>query len=370
MKKCTINIFLPFAVLMLFCSNAHAGDPEKADLWYRKYRDTALKSSTIKKKSGEPIKFFNGFRIGAGVGTAIFHGDLADYNMLAPVGDFSTYYKFGWHAMVEREIKFGIAAKLNFDNGSLEGGRLPGLQSLPVTFRSTFSSLSLMASIDLMGMLFRDADLAKTKMYLMAQAGIGVTWFRSLSYWDTGVPLVRDFVGYNVIDPNPPTQRYVADSKTKAATALNFPIGFTYGYRINYKTDVTFTYSYNTLNTDRLDTWSREWTANDKYSYFGVGMRYNFNREEDQYPKKKEKKKEDPKAEDGSEKWRLFGSSKENVSPKDVQLQDPVTARKAKSDLSAKDEELEEIRMRMFELQLRLFQMQYLPDQPANTGKK
>ncbi len=354
------------SVAVICSDDLHAGDP-KGDAWFKKYREyESQKTSTITKKGGEPVKFFNGFRVGGGAGMCLFHGDLVDYSSFAPLGDFSTYYKFGWHAMVEREIKFGLNAKINFENGKLAGGRLPGLQSLPVTFQSEFSSLSLMASIDLLGTLFRKADLSKTKTYLLLEAGVGITWFRSLSFWDTDDNRVRDFVGYTVTDLTPPTQRYTAKSKDKAASALNIPVGFTFGYRINYKTDVTFNYTFNSLNTDRLDTWSREWTADDKYSYFGVGLRYNFNREEDQYPAKKKKvPKNQQKSNGDSEKWRLFGSRQDNALPREVQLQDPVTARKAKSNLSAKDEELEEIRMRMFELQLKLFQMQYLPDQPA-----
>jgi hypothetical protein len=364
-KKYILQIIV-LSIALICSTDVLAGDP-KGDPWLKKYRESeSLRSSTIKKKSGEPVKFFNGFRVGGGVGLCLFHGDLVDYGSLAPLGDFSTYYKFGWHAMMEREIKFGINAKLNFENGTLEGGRLPGLQSLPVTFQSEFSSLSLMASIDLLGTLFRDADLKKTKTYLLVEGGIGITWFRSLSFWDTEDNRVRDFVGYTVTDMNPGTQRFTAKSKDKAATALNIPVGFTFGYRINYKTDVTFNYTFNSLNTDRLDTWSREWTSNDKYSYFGVGLRYNFNREDDQYPPKKKKEpKKEPKEKNDSEKWRLFGSNQENVAPREVQLQDPVMARKGQSNLSAKDQELEEIRMRMFELQLKLFQMQYIPDQSA-----
>ena len=95
---------------------------------------------------------------------------------------------------------------------------------------------------------------------------------------------------------------------------------------------------------------------NDKYSYFGLGVRYNFNREKSQYPKDKIK---EPKAD--SEKWKLFGSKKEDVKPNDVSLGNPIESRKSgKIDQTQENEELEEVKLRMFELQLKLFEMQYL----------
>src|SRR5690606_33093743 len=115
----------------------------------------------------------------------------------------------------------------------------------------------------------------------------------------------------------------------------------------------------NNLSTDRLDTWDRDFSAQDKYSYFGVGLRYNFNREKSQYPKKKIKEVKVHKADD--EKWKLFGSKKENVEPNAVKLDEPIASRKSgKIDQSRESEELEQVKLKMFELQLKLFEMQYL----------
>jgi hypothetical protein len=344
---------------------AFSGDPEKKDPWveaYRKHEAVKL-SSTISNKNGEPIKFFNGFSVGASAGLALFHGSLADYDMFAPFENFGDYYKFGWRVYAEKKFEFGLGAKLEFETGTLGGGRQPGKESLPVDFESEYSTLNLKGSFDILNELFgNDRDLDDYKFYLNAEVGVGVTFFRAFSTWrpvNGQQGEIRDYVGYTVVDENPPTQRYVLEESDKAAVALNIPVGFTFGYRVNYKTDITFSYALNNLMTDRLDSWDRDFSANDKYSYFGVGLRYNFNREKENYPKKKEKKEKEE--DDGDKKWRLFGSKKENVEPNEVDLTPPIESRKSNPITPDQaDENLEEIRMKMFELQLKLFEMQYL----------
>ncbi len=363
MKK----ILLPLLIFTIVCSfsivELQATDPP-GDSWiqqYRKYKDD--KSSELTNEAGEKIKFFNGFSIGGSAGSALFHGDLADYNMFAPFDDFSTYYKFGWRVYASKEIKYGLKATLLFESGKLGGGRIPGLQSPMVTFRSEYRTLAALASLDVLGELFRKDTGKPSKTFLDVEVGIGLTFYRALSFWTGEDERVRDFVGYTVTDINPPTQRYTAEGKAKPAMALNIPVGFTFGYRLNYKTDITASYTLNNLMTDRLDTWDRDWTANDKYSYFGLGLRYNFNRNLDDYPKKKKKanKTMAPGSDASDSKWKLFGSSKEDVQPKDVQLQGPIESRKSNKIIPAEqNKDMEEIRMKMFELQLKLFEMQYL----------
>ena len=303
--------------------------------------------------------FFNGFSAGASAGVGLFHGSLADYDIFAPMNDFSKYYKFAWRVNVEREIKWGLGAKLQFEKGKLGGGRLPGKQSLPVDFESTYNTVGLVLTYDLLNALTKKDGLENQKFFLNAEIGFGLTLFRSLSYWRAEDGRVRDYVGYIMTDDNPPTQRYTADKKTAPAMAFNVPVGFTFGYRANYKTDITFSYTLNNLSTDRLDTWDRDFSAQDKYSYFGIGVRYNFNRDKSQYPKKKIKEEKVPKADD--EKWKLFGSKKEDVQPNAVNLEEPLSSRKSgKIDQANQSEELENVKLKMFELQLKLFEMQYL----------
>lgn len=361
-----VLLCLLYPFQMAATSPVDSGTPHnESDPWFLQHRTAERERSTmVSKEGGEPIKFFNGLSVGANLGVGLFHGDLADYKHLAPLRDFSTYYQFGWRAYVQRDIKWGLGAQLHFEAGSLGGGRIQGKQSPKINFRSEYRTLALVGTFDVLGELFRKDKSKESKVFLLAEAGIGLTWFRAYTTWTGDDERVRDFVGYSVTDANPPTQRYVLDGLEPMAMALNIPVGFTFGYRVNYKTDVTFSYMLNNVFTNELDAKSLDWTANDKYSYFGVGLRYNFNRDEDDYPKKKKKKKEDKDTAleaDKNKKWRLFGSDKEDVSPKEVKLDGPIESRLGnRVDPEEENKELEEVRMKMFELQLKLFEMQYL----------
>jgi len=367
--KIYLNISAALVALsMLFGSSLSANtsgakaDP-KGDEWVTAFRQKERSmSSTIYNKDKEPMKFFNGFSFGASAGAGWFQGDLADYDHFAPVDNFSTYYRFAWRVYAEREIKWGLKAKIQFEQGTLGGGRVVGEQSPKVNFESEYSTLSLLAVADIWGELFRKNKEEPSKIYLNAEVGIGVTFFRAYTTWTGEDERVRDFIGFDVTDMNPPTQRYTLLGRTSPAVALNIPVGFTFGYRLNYKTDVTLNYTLNNVFSDELDAWSRDWSAqSDKYSYVGIGLRYNFNREPEDYPKKKKKKKADKQDGEKDRKWKLFGSSKEDVKPNDVKLDGPIESRKGnKVDPAQEDSSLDEVRRKMFELQLQLFEMQYL----------
>ena len=73
--------------------------------------------------------------------------------------------------------------------------------------------------------------------------------------------------------------------------ALILPVGFTLGRQLNYKTDLTFTVSQMTVFSDKLDARVKPTSARDKFGYFGVGLRYNFNRDSGDFPDKKKKEK-------------------------------------------------------------------------------
>jgi hypothetical protein len=354
------SLFLLCGTVFLFAFSGHASAINSSTDSYFVDQLLIAPPDSGDTDEGTGIPFFDGFSLGASAGVGLFHGSLADYNIFAPWSDFSTYYKFAWRGHLEREIIYGIGVKAAFEKGRLAGGRLPGKQSLPVDFESEYNTVSLVITYDVLNeLLTGDSDLSDHKFFLNAEVGAGITFYRALSYWRAPDGRIRDFVGYSVTDENPPTQRYSAEDKIAPETAWNLPVGFSFGYRLNYKTDITFNYTLNNLFTDRLDTWSRDFSAYDKYSYFGLGVKYNFNRSKSDYPEKKPKKLKADKKKD--KKWSLFGSNKEDVDPKDVALEEPIKSRKSnKIDAANQDEDLDEVKMKMFELQLKLFEMQYL----------
>lgn len=346
------------AVILFWSVSASAN----ADPWLDTYR-SKQKFTLVQEQSSEPNLgvFFNGFSVGASAGVGLFHGSLADYNIFAPFSEFDKYYKFAWRLHAAREIKWGIEAKLQFEKGSVEGGRLPGKQSLPVDFKTHYNSIALVVSYDILNAMRANRGLENNKFFLNAEVGVGLTLYRSLSYWRAEDGRVRGYVGYKMTEENPPTQRYMADSKTSPAKTLNIPVGFMVGYRLNHKTDLTFSYTLNNLATGNFDTWARDWAANDKYSFFGLGLRYNFNRDKSQYPEKKVKQPKEGKSAANNERSRLFGSKKDEVKPRDIQLDSPIQSRQSgKIDPALENKDLEDVKLKMFELQLKLFEMQYL----------
>jgi len=368
LKKSLASLILVLAIL--FSIEGISG----VDPWVRNYRQSQAPSLLAEEDSTpNQIEFFNTLSIGGSFGYSWFHGSLADYNTFAPLKDGGQYYNFSWRVHASRDIKWGLRGKVQFEKGSLSGGRLPGLQSLPVDFETDFNTFSLLLNYDLLNLLFNkkyDSEGLKSyKFFFYGEVGVGVTWFRSVSWWDTERNMVRDYVGYTVTNPDAPTSRYLLKAKDSPEIALNIPVGFTAGYRLNHQTDITISYTLNNTVTKKLDTWSREFNSNDKYSYIGIGLRYNFQREKSDYPPKKKKNKEEKK------KWKLFGSKKEDVQPNDVELKEPLESRKSNPiDPESQNEDLEEIRMKMFELQLKLFEMQYLlnggknPDTPSTPA--
>ena len=358
-----VKKILPFILLILMV--ATSGTMAAGDPWLDAYRKNQKRILVLpQEESKEPNlgPVFDGFSVGASAGVGLFHGSLADYNMFAPFDEFSKYYKFGWRVHLAREIKWGLAAKVQFEKGSVEGGRLPGKQSIPVDFKTHYNTVGLVISYDVLNAMSANRGLSNNKFFLNAEVGVGLTMYRSLSYWRADDGRVRDDVGYIMTEENPPTQRYTVDSKTALAKALNIPVGFIFGYRINYKTDITFSYTLNNLATGNFDTWSRDWAANDKYSFFGLGLRYNFNRDKSDYPEKKIKEPKENKhaRNQNDEKFKLFGSKKDNVAPRDVSINDPIQSRQSgKIDPALENKDLEDVKLKMFELQLKLFEMQY-----------
>ena len=112
--------------------------------------------------------------------------------------------------------------------------------------------------------------------------------------------------------------------------------------------DFHFDFTQTTTFTDRLDAFSRDWTAKDKYEYIGVGITYNFNRSKEDEPKKREKKEDTKEAN---------ADTSTNVKSDDSNHK--LFSGKKKSNKGEEDELLN-IRLKLFETQLKLFEMQYL----------
>ncbi len=298
-----------------------------------------------KKPGGQPPKIFNGFSLGANVGVSWFMGDLAAYKFAPPLDQLSGNTGYNWSVFARREIKYGLAAKLQFDKGTLNGGRAVGNESPHVRFETDYQAINLMLSFDLVGAVSKPDH--NGRFYLLAEIGGGVTFYRSLSFWGEGPELVRDFEGYTTQD-EPATQRYQNMERAPMARTMNIPVGLTAGYMLNHRLDVNAQVTLNNVMTDRLETWARDRSARDKYAFATIGLRYNFNRTEDDFPERKRKKNK-----------KKSGKS-DKVSPNELDLGDKLKPVKGFKSRKKREDELMRAMMRMYELQLQLFQLQYL----------
>lgn len=290
---------------------------------------------------GQPLKLFNGVSVGGAVGPSWFMGDLADYKAVPAPNDWNETLGFNWSLYLRKEFKYGLGVKLQYDKGNLQGGRVIGDASPHLDFETDYQAFHLQFSYNLFNPIFGEEK--KLRYYLNGEIGIGLTLYRSLSIWGEGPALVRDFEGYTSTE-EPATQRYADLDRAPMSQTINIPIGLTFGYMLNHRVDATAQVMLNNVMTDRLDTFARDRSARDKYATFTVGLRYNFNRTEDDMPPRKKRK----------------NKKRDNVSPNELDLGDKLKPVKGFKANKKRDQELLNAMMRMYELQLKLFEIQYL----------
>jgi hypothetical protein len=129
------------------------------------------------------------------------------------------------------------------------------------------------------------------------------------------------------------------------------PIGGKINFKLNQKTNIVLDLSYVTCFTDQVDSWSRSWSHKDRYLYTGIGLMYNFGAaKDDDIPDS------DRLLRPKSKKSNTSGDAYEkSSSSSDSGKKGGIFKKKAKKE----DKDLE-IKMKLYELQLKLFEMQYL----------
>lgn len=304
-----------------------------------------LKRLTVQKRApGQALKFFDGFSVGGGVGISWFLGDLADHKIIPAPAKWGETIGTNWSLYLRKEFDYGIGAKIQFDKGDLQGNRVIGAESPRVFFETDYIGIMAQLSYNVLTPIF--GERKKLRYYLNAEIGAGITFYRSLTTWGEGPALVRDFEGYTT-DDMPATQRYANMDRASMANTINIPVGLTFGYMLNHRIDATAQVMLNNTLTDRLETWARDHTAYDKYVYATIGVRFNFNREEGDMPKRKTRKRKSD---------RDSGSA----SPNELDLGDKLKPIKGFKGGADREKELMNAMVRMYELQLQLFQLQYL----------
>ena len=315
-------------------------------------------------EEGDMGAFFNGFGVGASFGLSLYYGDLAKYDVFPKTRDFDEYFRSGWRVYAVRDIKWGLGARLQFQKGTLMGGRKIGEQSPHTSMRNRYHGIDLSVNYSLDRLLFKRSKASDRKIWFDGNLGVGYTWFRAYQYF-TETGMVREkYFGYSVPEGTENLTVNVLDDREKMSTTITVPLGLTMGYRLNYKTDITFTVSQVSVMSDEFDARERSWSARDKYGFFGFGLKFNFNRSEDDYPEKKERNRNNNTTSDaGNAGAGAAGAG----TPNDIAVGDDFRSnrtlrlkRRNRNRNNGSDDELLNVRLKMFEIQMKLFEMEYL----------
>ncbi|MDT8412653.1 MAG: hypothetical protein RQ875_09345 [Vicingaceae bacterium] len=288
---------------------------------------------------------FDGMSVTLSAGMNVYFGDIAAYKLFPRPNQFNEHITAGFKATIAREIKWGLGAQINYQRGSLIGTRQPGKQSSFVSFENQFFDLSFQVRYFLNNALFKKNEY--NRFYLYAQVGVGTMWYRSRLF-DTKSFGTKDFEGWVEVEATQDLAQKTLSDKVARAKTFTIPYGLTINYKYNYKIDIHLDITQTSTFTDRIDAFRRDWTAYDKYSYIGLGLTYNFNRTTADAPKKREKTKK---------------KDKENATlSNDDNIKQSLLSKKSdkKSKKNSEDDELLNIRLKLFETQLKLFEMQYL----------
>lgn len=310
-------------------------------------KTTESSSSTSEEEGDKNLgAAFNGAWISVSGGMNYYFGDIARYRVFPRPSQFDEHIRSAFKVSLGREIKWGMGAQASFQKGSLIGTRKTGKNSSTVTFENQFYDISLEINYLLNKALFKPNE--HNRFYLYGYIGFSSVWYRTYLY-DTETLNTKDFEGFVERPETQSVSQKNLFEKEGNPQTFAIPVGMRLNFRYNHKMDIHLDYSLTSTFTDRLDAFDRSWTAKDKYAYVGLGVTYNFNRTKDDAPKKREKTKKNTDTNEAS-------SEETNDDIKSGIL----SRNKGKSKRSKKDDELLNIRLKLFETQLKLFEMQYL----------
>jgi hypothetical protein len=306
-----------------------------------------------------PIK--EGWFIGADIGKTVFYGDVTLYNIFPAFKDFKVSLGNGGSFYFGKKFKFGLSAEIQGFMGSLRGEKRSA-PLYPRYFVGDYYQYAVNAKYNLSQLIFRDSPGRKffNRFTVYLTVGGGQMFFRSrlYKYANNNQWYLENATGYttaHIDSAGPNSGGGIVVNKTKMAVAIAIPVGLKINFKLNAQTDMVLDFTYTTIFSDKVDSWERTWSHKDRYLYIGFGLCHNLARNnsgdvpDDQRllrPKNKSKSKTNDaydKDDQSSkpERKRLFGGGKSSRPDK-----------KGDKDL--------EVRMKMYELQLKLFEMQYL----------
>lgn len=292
----------------------------------------------------------DGWFAGADFGPTLFYGDVALYYTFPKLKDYDQSFGSGYSFYGGKRFIYGLSAEVQLFKGRLRGQKRAD-KLYPRYFRGDVMNYSVSVKYNLSERVFRDFLPIKlpNRLTVFATVGAGQTFFRTRLYkfavnnqWylekadgysTTGIDSAGIGLGGGLLQ-----------SKKALINSVILPVGAKLNYKLNSKTDVVLDLYYVTVFSDKIDAWERSWSHKDKYFYSGIGLMYNFGRSS---------------SDDVPENAR-FLKQKNNSASADMDI---IPSGKIKRGglfrRKSNDKDLD-VKMKLYELQLKLFEMQYL----------
>lgn len=326
-----------FAVACISVSYAQA--QEKGEDWVNP-------EHTQEKFSG----FKEGWFVGLDAGTTLHYGDVALYNYWPKFKDYDQSFGSGFSVFGGKKFIYGLAAEIQLSKGKLMGQKIAD-RLYNRYFKADYMDYSVNVKYNLTQQIFRKAHYSKlvSRTSLFITAGAGQTFFRSRLYKQANNAqwYLESTNGYNTTGIDSAginAAGGLVTTRKSMASAIIMPIGGKINYKLNHRADVTVDVRYVTVFSDQLDSWVRSWSHKDRYLYMGIGLTLNIGKkDEEDVPKEK----------------RFIKDEETKTSSADPDIPQIPLPGKTSGKKSKADRELE-MKLKMYELQLMIFEMQYL----------
>jgi hypothetical protein len=196
----------------------------------------------------------DGFSIRVNPGSMVYYGDLSTNNLNLPKR-LATNSKFGVSTGIIKQFSpfFGIQAQ--FAAGSLYNSAADNTY-----FAGSLTEFSLSARFDPIK-LVKNRNFSISPYFSIGVASFGYRSVRRVQ--DTNLVLLPNF-GYN---PDGVTN-------SRKETAMSMPLALGISYKILPYLNLELEHSLRLTNTDLLDCFKGQGTANDLYSITSIGVRY------------------------------------------------------------------------------------------------
>jgi hypothetical protein len=329
-------------------TNANSIDPKKA-----KYDNPQHTSEDL-------LGLKDGWFIGFDGGATLFYGDVALYNNFPKLKDLNKSMGGGVSVFGGKKFKFGLAAEIQLFKGTLKGEKQAD-NLYRRYFKADLLGYSVSAKYNLSQLLFREKNDRSffNRLALYINVGVGQTFFRSRLYklannnkWY--LENVSGFTTSGIDSAGPKSAGGLVNDRVQTVSAIILPVGAKLNFKLNAKTDLVLDVNYVTVFSDQLDAWVRSWSHKDRYLYTGIGLMHNFGNA----------KSDDIPDEDRFLRPHTKKTKSKKVSGDAYEKSSSTSASDSKKGLFKKKEKKEdkdlEIKLKLYELQLKLFEMQYL----------